>query len=813
MKVKYRGDFIFHWGFYKKSLRVKTRKQNLYNGMRRFNLIVPNVQLNNLLGYQLAREMGLIAPKSELVNVIINGKWRGIYVLVEQLEELTLRRHNVMPGDLYAGELLARDRYRGINNRVFEHPRVWKKISFNNHYPEESHAPLEKFIGILGAADSEDEHQILSRMIDLDAWGRFSAFETLGRSFHYDTAHNWRLYYDPAKNFFMPIIWDPNCWSTDWVEKGVEKNQLDVMPSDLHTFLYQNTDFLRAKQKAIESFFKLGKDKIFLRRVEREIKNMVRTIPHDPDLLPLETDKAISGVQSVLAIIKKVFYDVKQGYLQDSGAVQFDIKENNATFGFKISGRPPVKRVIFRYLYPVPKPLSVTIRYWTNGKPSDVDVTSAVHVRGTELSVDTQLYARFVQVEKGSHPLKKFQMDVLPAYYELHVDGLEQHSVHEILVSRGMAGVQTAKKVKKLEPVSFRNQFRIVHAQPVKIPQVWSGERIIRQVIDIYDEVIIKPGSKILLGKGAGLIFHKRVTANGTGKQPVRFIPLNEKQDPWGAVVLLGQGVNGSHFSYCEFAGGSGLKEDLFEYSAMFSVHDVKDVSVKNCRFRDSRIVDDMVHTVYSNIKLEDSEFYRSKSDAIDFDISKAIVKNCRFVDSGNDALDLMATEAIIIDTFIMNSGDKGVSVGEASRLLAINDQLVDNLIGIQAKDGSVATLYNLTLDGNAQALDAYKKNWRYNNGGRIFLYKGRFENNEKMISADKKSTIWIYDSFIDRPVKTKKKRVLLDDSVDMKRREQARVNKFWRFSEETELLKDLGVRYWNKVNPGRRGATGIARH
>ena len=39
--VRYRGDNVYHWGYFKKSWRVKTKKGTLYDGMRRFNLIAP----------------------------------------------------------------------------------------------------------------------------------------------------------------------------------------------------------------------------------------------------------------------------------------------------------------------------------------------------------------------------------------------------------------------------------------------------------------------------------------------------------------------------------------------------------------------------------------------------------------------------------------------------------------------------------------------------------------------------------------------------------------------------------------------------
>ena len=127
VSVKYRGDFFWHWAGTKKSIRVKTKKAHLFDGLRSFNLLAPKSpsKLNGHLGYLLAREMGLIAPASELVTVSINGENRGVYVLVEQLEEMVLRSNDRMPGDIFVGELVARDQYRGVRGKLFANAALW----------------------------------------------------------------------------------------------------------------------------------------------------------------------------------------------------------------------------------------------------------------------------------------------------------------------------------------------------------------------------------------------------------------------------------------------------------------------------------------------------------------------------------------------------------------------------------------------------------------------------------------------------------------------------------------------------------------
>ena len=114
-----------------------------------------------------------------------------------------------MPGDIYAGELIARDKYKGVSDNIFKHPNTWKKIAVNNHFQEDSHVPLEKLCQLLNSNKNKQVMYEIRNIVDIKAFGRFSAYRTLLQSYHFDKTHNWRLYYDPWRNVFEPIVWDP----------------------------------------------------------------------------------------------------------------------------------------------------------------------------------------------------------------------------------------------------------------------------------------------------------------------------------------------------------------------------------------------------------------------------------------------------------------------------------------------------------------------------------------------------------------------------------------------------------------------------
>ena len=122
-------------------------------------------------------------------------------------------------------------------------------------------------------------------------------------------------------------------------------------------------------------------------------------------------------------------------------------------------------------------------------------------------------------------------------------------------------------------------------------------------------------------------------------------------------------------------------------------------------------------------------------------------INNCHFYDSGNDAIDSMTSKVTISDTYISRAGDKGLSAGESS-IVSVHNLIFDNTnIGIQSKDGTEVFVYDTVFKNNEMQLDAYQKNWRYGNGGKIEVSNSRFEGINNNINAKNRSVIKVFDS------------------------------------------------------------------
>ena len=117
------------------------------------------------------------------------------------------------------------------------------------------------------------------------------------------------------------------------------------------------------------------------------------------------------------------------------------------------------------------------------------------------------------------------------------------------------------------------------------------------------------------------------------------------------------------------------------------------------------------------------------------------------FERASNDGLDLMTSELLVEQCRFTDCGDKGISVGEGSHLLALHCGFERCAIGVQAKDGSQVAIAAGDFLECGQSLDAYHKNWRYAAGTQVNAWACRFRGSKGPPKAVGDSAIAIGES------------------------------------------------------------------
>jgi len=717
VKLRYRGDRAWHYGLPHKSWRIKTKKKELVDGYRKINLIIPKSKylLHNHSSYLLANLMEIKAPVSEMVFVRVNGVRDGIRLKVSQIDESFLRLNKLMPTDIYVGESISSDeRFKGdfSHINIFSSQIFWEKASCNNHYDCSSKKPIEALI------NSNDKE--LLELVDIKEFAKMAVYLDLIDSTHVDNQHNWRLFYDPYKEKFIPIVWDPVGW---WLPSDSPDINQHEVSSLLMARLHKIRSFMIHKA-SITAEFRDNLDHVFSELLQNEIDVLLKKIKNNKGYYDnRDSYVSVSEAESNFLHFKKqvtkrmkyVYERVRNTssettYAKISDGIRLFVPKNAFITDVFIKQKNHV----------FPHKAKVVIKFNNNDveyfADTEVSVTGKVlRVKGAFLPA----YNEFVSGAGYAGTSIKFHSKPM-TYDILYAD----NGIHDIeMVSVAVNNYSNAKVVKETKNIKkLKSSWNIVDGfgnQTVD-SKIWSGEVVIEEDVEIFEPLVISGGTRVRMAPGVVVRISAPVTAITSKDNPIKFERLDLSK-PWGSFVLK-RGSDNSVFENVMFSGGSGAKGELFEYTAMVTAHDIKGLKFTNVEFSDSSVTDDMVHLVYSDVVFENCTFKNSFSDALDADISQVVINNSKFISSGNDAVDLMSTVALITETVFDGSLDKGISIGEDSRLITKNLKFYRNNIAAQAKDNSRALMINSFVKSNKIDFDAYAKNWRYGAGGQFYL-------------------------------------------------------------------------------------------
>jgi hypothetical protein len=148
------------WFFPKKQYAVETRDQNGNNlnvsllGLPSENdwiLYAPysdKTLMRNVLTYKLANDMGHYASRTVFCELVLNGDYKGVYVLMEKIKrdnnrvDITEMDDNDLAGDsLTGGYIIKIDKDEGAGNAGWAsdyppYPGAWMDVYYQYHYPK-----------------------------------------------------------------------------------------------------------------------------------------------------------------------------------------------------------------------------------------------------------------------------------------------------------------------------------------------------------------------------------------------------------------------------------------------------------------------------------------------------------------------------------------------------------------------------------------------------------------------------------------------------------------------------------------------------
>ena len=774
VRVRYRGDNPDNWAYGKKSWRIKLRKKRMIGGTRVFNYLFSELQnmVPQYAAFTIAKAAGILAPRARLIEFFINDKPQGIYIEAEQLDESFLRKNKIMPVNLYKGEQYNAERLLYVNNNLFDNPALWSKTAVFNQLPKQDHSDLASALDLIRRAEtSETAFGKLTRVARVSDWARYAAYQTLIQNWSGNAVHNMRLVSDPWRGAIKPVPTE--------LSVGSEPEQSVVLDRGTHslTRLYsQSSLFLVAKYRRLKEF-------IDNRLLSKAAGNLEKLLPkfsasYSREAARIElvysryatraylsddnADKYLRSLIESLTVLEKTLKKLLSAPPIGSW------RPDNGGLAIVVEGTIPLGDLKFdlKLQSPIPTKLAWDMNGDRRLGPDDLPVP--FEIRNSRISIESILLANRLLSNRAAG--KRFDEDrfsgalqSVPTVFHLISD--VPLTVGRVTAASALTGEGfelTAGLAKGVTPL--RTNKPIIEVGRPSI-ETWPMKVVVDGVRFVDRPTRILAGTEIEMTPNASLIFRQPLMIEGNASAPVKFFQRAPGK-PWGVVALHGTETAGSSIAHTIFEGGSGAVIGPVRYVGMVSVHETTDINFDNTTFRDNHKFDDMVHVVYSrNIRFRNCLFEGAFSDALDSDISEIRIENCRFIRSGNDAIDLMATKALISSSVLRGSGDKGVSIGEGSDALVLNSRIDDNQIGLAIKDASSASIVNSEIIDNHKQIAAYRKNWRYGNGGKADIDKSMIAAAKNEISAGKKSHIRIFDSTVQNLIAEKSRRLEIDDA------------------------------------------------
>lgn len=740
VEVHYRGQQMSNFFWRIKAWKLKTPRRRLVDGYRVINLTPLQGRLESHLTFMIAKQAGLQAPRSRIVQLYLNLKDQGLYLQEEQVDELMIRRIGRMPGDIFYGELFFPAEPKMSSDDLFWNPYLWEKKDRNNEYSDEHRPYLTELFDHI-ADESPQSFNRLLELLDVDQFSAYLAVIAFQGDLHVDHSHNHRLYFNPLTGKFEGLLWNPRLTTTPG--EGVES-----MANRFFRKLARDPRFLdRVQANVYRRLHLVGATERQLDELER-----IRLTYADLALDRQNFMREIEAVEAMVATRGETVAD-----LFGVGEAVFEVEESASASRLNVFARAVASlRLEAVELDEPANGLRLVEDRDFDGELGPADRELPVRAEGRRLVVladDALLYVgrdfRAPYVDTSEPHLETFQ--VMRSYTRLaylesplllvpppgeavpEVVGLEcARTVGEgpVEVRRGSpAGYVATETIHPWRlaggPPPTRHRFsgRVELTEDLVV-----GER------DTFDA---KPGTEMFLGPGVSLVFRSRVHLDGI---KVRRL---QPDRPWGVIAIQGLTASGSVIEDCDLEGGS---EDTIRhvyYSGMLSVHQADQVAVRNCVFSDNVLGDDTVRFADANgLEIDSIRIDRANGDAIDCDLSSGVARDVVVDSPRNDGFDLMTSRVDIERLEVRGAGDKGISFGERSESKVALATIVDSTTGVALKDGSDPVLTEVTIRGCGVGVDGFDKNWRYPGGGRGRFVGCRLLENEVDVRLDSLSEL-----------------------------------------------------------------------
>jgi hypothetical protein len=661
IKLRAHGDQKDHReGDYLPSMQVKIDNGNIF-GITDFLLLRPKQrgQYNEILVTALFRKIGLLAPRTSMVNITFNsGNYK--FVFQEKIRKEFLENSGLKEGPIFEGDerfVFDQGDVPFVNHRV-SNKSFSKKNYVNEHI-------TEKGLSILNFYGSNHSNKVfrnslvdyfdLSSQMGRDDFLDLDIFDSL--MFATDSLaglsiQDRRFYFNSINNKFYPIFYDgiPKILTkhNTLLKKKIIYEEFTEVKKPYIKYVLPSMFEGKVSPSAIHGAKHSIKllDKINIEIFNRELANLGLNIT-DKRLSEI-LDLLINRLESISAFKENKVYDFKKKNLSFFSRTYFNNRFNN-------------DRIIF---------YSQDEKYYYMCKVyyKDCKLVDKINFNKTKLMAQEEKYNSKRIIFTG----KKYNKKIDKGWY-------------------------------------FKNN---------------SYE---------FKQKVIQ-GKKIHYTDGINLNFN----------QNEKILNIN-KELPYARVLLKNLSIDGWTINFIDKTKiqNENLKKSIFtDLNGLTGCLTFFNTKLKKINIQiENAMCEDSINLINSEGEIDNVKIYDAASDAIDLDFSNFRIKNIFIIGAGNDCADFSYGNYEIENLIVSECGDKGLSVGESSKVNVLNYESNKTNLSIASKDGSILNLKTVNINDTKYCYSAYKKKQEFY-GASLKIENGQCNNYVKKIELDKISIL-----------------------------------------------------------------------
>jgi hypothetical protein len=239
--------------------------------------------------------------------------------------------------------------------------------------------------------------------------------------------------------------------------------------------------------------------------------------------------------------------------------------------------------------------------------------------------------------------------------------------------------------------------------------------------------LVIKAGTEITIHPGRSLIVRGGLKIDGTTSQPV-IIHSTSDVIPFGVFGVIGDGTTEVEINHLDLSYGHEAWHQGIYLSGSLSIYHHDNVVITDSSISNGAADDGLNIKFARNVELDGNMFFDNTADQVDLDYVAGIVRHSKFSksstgDRNGDGLDASGSNLTVFENSFTGFEDKGVSVGEDSRVILKRNHFSDNALGVAVKDNSVVFANHNQFENNRLDYRAYQKKKIFG-GGKLVIPK-----------------------------------------------------------------------------------------